>query len=240
MRNNKTIPARKAALIFACFIAWINILLFGLYPVLEITFTLYNTLYYWIIVGYCLCLPMPVLAFLLARKEGAKSAKDILSVLNIRLLSKADWKNALFNLALVVLLSVLIYSGSFALNKLFGVGLLNTSVWFMRVPELTTAEKIKTLLIWLPMFCLNIFGEEFLWRGYIQTRLKNKQLWIMCSVLWWLLHAPFGMGFLILLIPIVIIIPYNFGKRKNALYSHTKTSSKNLSVFSCVSNQQPA
>jgi hypothetical protein len=26
----------------------------------------------------------------------------------------------------------------------------------------------------------------------------------------------------------------------NLLYSHTKTSSKNLSVFSCVSNQQPA
>jgi membrane protease YdiL (CAAX protease family) len=117
----------------------------------------------------------------------------------------------------VVILSGILYGGAFVLHKLFGVPMLNTDVWFMRVPELTTAGKIATLSVWLPMFCLNIFGEEFLWRGYIQTRLKDRHLWVMTSFLWWLLHAPFGIGFLILLIPIVIIIPYNFEKRKNAL-----------------------
>lgn len=73
------------------------------------------------------------------------------------------------------------------------------------------------LLVWLPMFFFNIAGEEILWRGYIQTRLKGKYNWLLCSLLWLLFHLPFGLDLMIVLVPVVILIPYAFYKTQNTL-----------------------
>ena len=73
------------------------------------------------------------------------------------------------------------------------------------------------LLIWLPMFFFNIVGEEILWRGYIQKRLRGEKSWLLCSFLWMLFHVPFGIDLMIMLIPVIIIIPYVFYKTQNSL-----------------------
>jgi membrane protease YdiL (CAAX protease family) len=147
--------------------------------------------------------------------EGNNRLKNIFQALNVKKLSKVDIKYCVVGLILIIISSGIIFSGSILLNKIFGVRLLNTNVWFMAIPPLTWSQKIITLLIWFPMFVLNIFGEELLWRGYIQSR--SKVNWIIWSALWLLLHLPFGIDFIILLLPIVLIIPYIFNKRKNTL-----------------------
>ena len=78
--------------------------------------------------------------------------------------------------------------------------------------EMRPYQGIEKLLlfIWFPMFFFNIVGEEILWRGYIQNRMKSKYAWIACSLLWLIFHLPFGIDFIIMLIPVIIIIPYAF------------------------------
>jgi membrane protease YdiL (CAAX protease family) len=152
----------------------------------------------------------------LAIIEGNKNVKNILSSLCIKPFSKEDWKYSLIGLFLVFIFSGLIYGGSIILNRFFGVPLLETKVWFMEIQPLNGLDKL-IILIWLPMFLLNIFGEELLWRGYIQSRLKNRQMWFVYSIMWFIFHLLFGIDLVIMLIPIVIIVPYIFSKQNNTL-----------------------
>jgi membrane protease YdiL (CAAX protease family) len=110
----------------------------------------------------------------------------------------------------------LIFFASTLLNKYFGVRLLTTTPWFMEITPFSGIEKLL-LLAWLPMFFFNIFGEEMLWRGYIQNRLRGKYSWLFCSLLWMIFHLPFGMDLMIMLIPVIVIIPYVFYKTQNTL-----------------------
>jgi len=73
------------------------------------------------------------------------------------------------------------------------------------------------LLVWFPMFFFNIVGEEILWRGYIQNRMRGKYTWLLCSFLWSVFHIPFGFDIIIMTLPALLIIPYIFYKRNNTL-----------------------
>lgn len=216
-RVSKNVSLFKGAAIFAVFTAYFCLLLGLLLPAIQNTLVFRNPIMYWIIVGYCLFVPLLVCALLLAKGEGHRSISGILSSLCIKRFSQKDWKYAVLGLAGVIVCSGVIYGGSILLHKIFGMRLLSTQVWFMDVQPLQGQDKIIILLLWLPMFFFNIFGEELLWRGYIQSRLRNKNRWVIYSMMWLIFHIPFGVDFLILLMPIVIIIPYIFSKRRNTL-----------------------
>jgi len=78
------------------------------------------------------------------------------------------------------------------------------------------------LLVWLPMFLFNILGEEFLWRGYILPRQEaafGNYAWIVNASFWLIFHTCFGLGMIIMLLPMLFIQCYVTWKRKNTWIS---------------------
>jgi len=67
-------------------------------------------------------------------------------------------------------------------------------------------------------FFFNIFGEEFLWRGYIQPRqevLNKKWTWLVHGSFWAVWHLPMGLDLIYSAIPIFFILPAVVQVRKN-------------------------
>jgi membrane protease YdiL (CAAX protease family) len=66
------------------------------------------------------------------------------------------------------------------------------------------------LAAWLPFFLLNIFGEEFVWRGVVLPRQEvvfGKAAWLVNAVGWWSMHLAFPWQVLLTLLPTVIVVP---------------------------------
>jgi membrane protease YdiL (CAAX protease family) len=66
------------------------------------------------------------------------------------------------------------------------------------------------LYVWPIFFFFNIFGEEFLWRGFIQTKqelLTGKWTWLIHGFLWALWHLPMGLNLILSALPILFILP---------------------------------
>jgi membrane protease YdiL (CAAX protease family) len=152
----------------------------------------------------------------MVRKEGNRGLQKIMRSLCIKTFSRKDWIYAVSGLFLAFISTGLIFFISFLLNRYWGLGELKTTPWFMEIKPFMGVEKLL-LLLWLPMFFLNITGEELLWRGYIQARLSHKNSWILCSLLWILFHLPFGSGVIIMALPVLVLIPYIFSKTHNTL-----------------------
>jgi membrane protease YdiL (CAAX protease family) len=214
-KRDSRITSSRATLIFTAFTAYFFLLLYTLLPLLKATFSLHAAVY-WFITGYFLFLPLLIFAIMLTRREGHRGTRQAMTALNLRPLSKRDWKYSIIGLLLVFAFTGVIFGASFLLTKYFGIRSLSTTPWFMEMPPFQGYERVL-LLVWLPMFFFNIVGEEALWRGYIQARLSGRYSWLLCSLLWLLFHAPFGIDLMIMLIPIILIIPYAFSRTENAL-----------------------
>jgi membrane protease YdiL (CAAX protease family) len=206
----------KGISIFLIFTLYFCFLLYCILPIIKSNIVFNNAIIYWLVIGYLLFTPLLLCSIILVIIEGNKNVKKILSSLCIKPFSKKDWKYSVIGLLFVFIFSGIIYGGSIILNRICEVPLLETKVWFMEIQPLNGLDKLIVLL-WLPMFLLNIFGEELLWRGYIQSRLKNEQMWFVYSIMWFLFHLLFGIDLVIMLIPIMVIVPYIFSKQKNTL-----------------------
>jgi membrane protease YdiL (CAAX protease family) len=71
---------------------------------------------------------------------------------------------------------------------------------------------------WLPLWLVNIFGEEILWRGVVLPRQEaafGRWAWLANAAGWALFHIPFGVTILVLLWPALLIVPYVAQRRKN-------------------------
>ncbi|MBN1849726.1 MAG: CPBP family intramembrane metalloprotease [Deltaproteobacteria bacterium] len=78
------------------------------------------------------------------------------------------------------------------------------------------------LYVWPIFFFFNIFGEEFLWRGYIQPRqelLNKKHTWLVHGLFWAFWHLPMGLDLIISAIPILFVLPAIVQIRKNTTIS---------------------
>jgi membrane protease YdiL (CAAX protease family) len=211
----KKITPFKAASIFLVFTLYFYLLLFTLLPFLKSHFSL-NPALYWFVTGYFLFIPLFVAALVMVKGEGARGFRQILAALHIKPFAKKDWQYAAGGLLLGFILTGLIFGVSFLLHKFYGLAMLNTTPWFMEMQPFRGVEKLL-LLVWLPMFFFNIVGEEILWRGAIQSRLRGKHSWLLCSLLWLLFHLPFGADLMVMLVPVIIIVPYAFHKTGNTL-----------------------
>lgn len=66
---------------------------------------------------------------------------------------------------------------------------------------------------------MNIFGEEFVWRGVLLPRQEaafGRHAWLVNGVGHLLLHASMGLPVLLTLWPTAIILPYVVQARRNA------------------------
>lgn len=211
----KPISILKASAIFIGFTLYFYLLLFTLLPFTKAHLEL-NPAMYWFITGYFLFIPVFACAVMLSRIEGNSGPREIATSLNIKPFSGRDWIYAVSGLLLTFLFTGIIFGASALLAKYYGVRPLSTTPWFMEMRPFTGRENLL-LLVWLPMFFFNIAGEEILWRGYIQSRLRGKYSWLICSFMWLMFHLPFGLDLLLTLVPVIIIIPYAFTKTRNTL-----------------------
>jgi membrane protease YdiL (CAAX protease family) len=98
------------------------------------------------------------------------------------------------------------------------LGKFNPSPAFMSFEPLSEG-RYWLLLVWLPYWVLNIFGEEFLWRGVMLPRQElvfGKYTWIVHGFGWGLFHIAFGFKLMITLIPVLFIQSFIVQKTKNS------------------------
>jgi membrane protease YdiL (CAAX protease family) len=155
---------------------------------------------------------------LLKREEPKLTFKIFKEKLNLRPLSKRDLIWTLIGILTISVFSMLIMKGLTRLSELYPDKISSSfSPPFLEFHVLDKSQ-YWIFLVWIPFFFFNIFGEEFLWRGFILPRQKlnsDTANWTLNSLGWLLFHIAFGWKLVVLLLPILIINPFIVQKTKN-------------------------
>jgi len=185
-----------------------------LIPYLSKTTGQETILFWFIVAGLGIFLPLIITGILILKAEGfGITRKTWVERLRFRKISKRDILWCLGGLILVGIFSALIMKGMELL-----IGKFDHSPAFMSFEPLTKG-RYWLLLVWLPYWILNILGEEFLWRGVMLPRQEvafGKYTWIIHGIGWGLFHIAFGWQLLITLIPLIFIQSYIVQKTKNS------------------------
>lgn len=174
-----------------------------------------ETILFWFIVaGLGIFMPLIITGILILRSEGYKISKNTwIQRLRFRRITKSDLIWCFVGLVLVG-----IFSGILLIGLEFIIGKFDHSPAFISFDPLTKG-RYWLLLIWLPYWVLNILGEEFLWRGVMLPRQEiafGKYIWLIHGTGWGLFHIAFGWQLLITLIPLIYIQSYIVQKTKNS------------------------
>lgn len=174
-----------------------------------------ETILFWFIVaGLGIFLPLIITGLLILKSEGLRISKNTwITRLRFRKITKRDLIWSLIGLILVGLFSGLIMK---VLELL--IGKFDHSPAFMSFEPLSKG-RYWLLLVWFPYWILNILGEEFLWRGVMLPRQEvafGKYTWIIHGFGWGMFHIAFGWQLLITLIPLLFIQSYIVQRTKNS------------------------
>lgn len=171
-------------------------------------------LFWFIVAGLGIFLPMIIIGLLILKSEGFVISKNTLvERLRFRKITKQDILWSFVGFIFVGLFSGLIMKG---LEML--IGTFDHSPSFMSFKPLTVG-RYWLLLVWFPYWILNILGEEFLWRGVMLPRQEvafGKYTWIIHGFGWGLFHIAFGWQLLLILIPLIFIQSYIVQRTKNS------------------------
>ncbi|HTK60317.1 MAG TPA: CPBP family intramembrane glutamic endopeptidase [Candidatus Baltobacteraceae bacterium] len=166
----------------------------------------------WFIAGGIAFGLLLVAALLLLAKDGCASHADILQRARFHPIDRID-------VALIGAVGI----GTVAFTALWAASLaalwpgFEPQPWFIRSGPLADASP-WILLAWVPMFLLNIMGEELLWHGWLlpgQERVFGRFAWIPAGLGWILFHAPFGLGTVLLFAPFLLIETYAVRRTHN-------------------------
>jgi len=174
-----------------------------------------ETILFWFIVGGLgVFLPLIITGLLMLKAEGIKISKNTWTErLRFRRIRKSDILWSIGGLIFIGLFSGLIMKGLELL-----IGKFDHSPAFLSFEPLTNG-RYWLLLVWIPYWILNILGEEFLWRGVMLPRQEvafGKYTWIFHGFGWSLFHIAFGWQLLITMIPVIFIQSYILQKTKNS------------------------
>ncbi len=185
-----------------------------LIPYLSKTTGQETILFWFIVAGFGIFLPLIITGLLILKSEGYRISKGTWAErLRFRKITKRDILWCFIGLILVGLFSGLIMKGLESL-----IGEFDHSPAFMSFEPLSKG-RYWLLLVWLPYWILNILGEEFLWRGVMLPRQEvafAKYTWLIHGFGWGLFHVAFGWQLLITLIPLIFIQSYIVQKTKNS------------------------
>jgi membrane protease YdiL (CAAX protease family) len=167
---------------------------------------------YFLCVGLLVLVPMFFGALYMASVEiNSTKLKDIFQRMRIKKLSRTDF---IWTIGGFIFLSLL----SFFIAKIFlpPFGVDATPFFFRNMP--LNHNLFWIIYVWPLFFFFNIFGEEFLWRGYIQPRqelLNKKYTWLVHGLFWAGWHLPMGLDLVLTSFPIFFILPAIVQIRKN-------------------------
>ena len=167
---------------------------------------------YFLSVGLLVLVPMFLGAIYLSRQDiGSYKLKDLLARMRIKKLSGIDLVWTVGTFIFLVLTSFVI-----AKTIMPKLGMDATPFFFQNMP--LNDDYIWVLYVWPVFFFFNIFGEECLWRGYIQPRqeLLNKNwTWLVHGLFWACFHIPMGLDLIFASAPIFFLLPAIVQIRKN-------------------------
>lgn len=174
-----------------------------------------ETVFFWFIVaGLGVFTPIIITGLIILKAEGYNISKTTWSKrLRFKKITKKDLVWSILGLILIGMLS-----GVFMKVLELIIGKFDHSPPFMTFEPLSEG-RYWLLLVWFPYWILNIFGEEFLWRGVMLPRQEiafGKYAWLIHSIGWGLFHISFGWQLLITLIPIIFIQSFIVQKTKNS------------------------
>jgi len=171
-------------------------------------------IFWFIIAGFGLFLPLLIVSFFILKSEGLKiDKKTWRDRLRFRKMNKTDWQWTIGSIFLIGLLSFVIMK---ILEGVFGN--VDHQPPFMQFEPLTP-DRYWILLIWFPYWLLNIMGEEVLWRGVILPRQEvafGRITWLIHGICWGIFHIAFGWQLLLMVFPILFIQSYVVQRRKNS------------------------
>lgn len=174
-----------------------------------------SILFWFIVSGLCVFIPLVLLGIIILKFEGyTLSSETWKERLRFKKVTSRDLIWSIGGLIIIGILSAL----KMEALKLI-IGDFDHTPSFMSFEPLTTTGKYWILLIWLPYWILNILGEEFIWRGVMLPRQElafGKYTWLIHGFGWGLFHIAFGWHLLITLIPILFIQSYVVQKTKNS------------------------
>jgi membrane protease YdiL (CAAX protease family) len=174
-----------------------------------------ETILFWFIVGGLgIFTPLIVTGIIILKFEGFTISKQTWTErLRFRKITGRDLLWCFGGLIAVGVLSGLIMKG-----LEIAIGQFDHSPAFMSFEPLSKG-RYWLLLVWFPYWILNIFGEEFLWRGVMLPRQEiafGKYAWLIHGFGWGLFHIAFGWQLLITLIPLIFIQSYVVQKTGNS------------------------
>lgn len=174
-----------------------------------------ETILFWFIVaGLGIFLPLIVTGVLILKSEGYRCSKETLTVrLRFRKITGNDLLWSFGGLIVVGLLSAAIMKG-----LELAIGKFDHAPAFMSFEPLTPG-RYWLLAVWFPYWLLNILGEEFLWRGVMLPRQEvafGQKAWLIHGTGWGLFHVAFGWQLLITLIPLIFIQSYIVQRTRNS------------------------
>ncbi|MFC1490301.1 CPBP family intramembrane glutamic endopeptidase [Candidatus Latescibacterota bacterium] len=174
-----------------------------------------ETILFWFIVaGLGIFLPLIILAWEILRREGYRLNKNTWKErLRFKRMTIGDWLWSGGALIVIGILSLIIMK-----TLEFAIGDFDHSPPFMSFEPLSHG-RYWLLIVWLPYWILNIMGEEILWRGVILPRqeiVHGKYTWLIHGIGWGIFHVAFGWQLLLTLLPIFFVQSYVVQKRKNS------------------------
>ena len=181
-------------------------------PYLEVNSALPIEIIYFICVGGIALVPMFFGALYLVKKEiNSGKWPDLLKRMKIYKLSKKDWVWTIFTFIFLSVTSFLIAK---VLMPMLGIDAI--PFFFKNMP--LDSSHLWIFYVWPIFFFFNIFGEEFLWRGYIQPRQElqlKKWTWLIHGLFWAAWHLPMGLDLIFASLPIFFILPAVVQHRQN-------------------------
>jgi len=217
MENNSKLKKLGLLGSFAVYIPAAILMFFStkyLIPYLSETTGQESILFWFLVAGFGVFIPLIITGILILRTEGFRISKNTwANRLRFRKISKNDiiWCAAGFIL-------VAVFSGLIMKVLELIIGKFDHSPAFMSFEPLTKG-RYWLLAIWLPYWILNILGEEFIWRGVMLPRQEiafGKYTWLIHGSGWLIFHLAFGWQLLITLIPLIFIQSFIVQKTKNS------------------------
>ncbi len=172
-----------------------------------------TVLFWFIVAGLGIFLPLVITAVLILKSEGYNFSKDTWS--NRLRFKRMGTGDLLWSIGGIII--ILIFSASIMEGLEYIIGNFDHSPPFMSFEPLTSG-RYWLLIIWFPYWLLNILGEEILWRGVMLPRQETafgKYAWLINALGWWLFHIAFGWQLMVTLAPIIFIQSYIVQKTGN-------------------------
>jgi len=193
---------------------------------------------YFLSAGFVLFCLLILSVILFKIETKTMSLKEFFKRFRLNKISKNDLIIIIIGIISILILDGILFGLNVFINQIFGINLT-----FSSLPDFTGINKIikgdyGIIIVYFIYLFFNIFGEEFLWRGYllpIQENVFNKFAWIFNSIFWLLFHFIFGIS-IIMMLPLLFILPFLVQRQKNTWVGIVIHSTTGLIGFVSIIN----